>query len=326
MVVIVEAGPYRVEVADVEWTTFDTEYTTLGDLEERMARSFVTCNGCLDLVTLIGDPAIGRHLQETARRLYARHVPDAAAIDELRGQLHAVAHRIGVARGHGDVVGGALDGGALVWLAGRILLGLAGIGPVREDGWHDALAAASLPFDAATPYARWHVGGELGERLEAALTLAEGALGEPLPRAPIFGEPAPRPPALAPRPAPDAAEAVEMHRLVAAVGFGKMAKADGLGDEVRQASEAGVILWFAVPALLAIGGSAAPDQRWWDHALRQAAPPGDIAALHARALTDAPFAARKVAAIEVGRIALDTLETIFRGTPYADKYRRRIPL
>ncbi len=116
-----------------------------------------------------------------------------------------------------------------------------------------------------------------------------------------------------------------MHRLIAAVGFGKMAKADWLGDEVRQASEAGVALWFAVPALLAVGGIAAPDRRWWDNALRQAALPDDIVALHARALTDTPFAARKAAALEIGRIALDTLEAIFRGTPYADKYRRRTP-
>lgn len=113
-----------------------------------------------------------------------------------------------------------------------------------------------------------------------------------------------------------------MHRRIQAVGFGKMAKAEWLRDSVRQASEMGVILWFAVPALLALGGVVAPDQRWWDAALRKAALPDATATLHARALTAPAFEERKVAALALGRSALDALEAIFHDTPYADKYRR----
>lgn len=68
---------------------------------------------------------------------------------------------------------------------------------------------------------------------------------------------------------------VELHRLIKAVGFGKMSKALWMQDEVRQASEVGTIIWFSVPACLALGGLAAPEPHWWHEALCQITLPFD---------------------------------------------------
>lgn len=322
LLVITEHGPARTDIADVAWTTFDTEYTTLVKLETAMTTSFVTCSKCLHLVTLSGDPQFALRIEALARQLYHDHIPGADELEEFRAQVRAAADAVRVAIGHADAVAATQAGGAMVWHAGRICLTMAGVGPVREDQWHAVLHAAHLPFDAAAPYADWFIGAALEDRLVAAFTLADRALGHGLSRAPSADTPLPPPPALQRRARPAAAEAVEMHRLIQAVGFGKMAKAEWLRDPVRQASEMGVILWFAVPALLALGGVVAPDQRWWDSALRQAALPDITAILHARALTAPAFEERKVAALALGRSALDALEAVFRDTPYADKYRR----
>ena len=118
---------------------------------------------------------------------------------------------------------------------------------------------------------------------------------------------------------------MELHRLVKAVGFGKMAKAEWLDDPVRQASELGVILWFAVPALLALGGIVAPEQRWWHAALHQAALPTMIPTLHAQALTAPTFPERKEAGLQLGKAALAALEALFHGAPQAHKYTRVPP-
>ncbi len=324
LIVVTADGPAYKDVADVDWTTFDTAYTTLEQLERDIAASFVVCNGCLDLTPLAGDLTLARWIEATARRLYPRHVPGPDEQRRSHQRIRASAQDLRVARGVGDCVAQAQIGGASVWLAGRVLLSMAGSGPIREDGWHDRLRAARLPCDAAAAYARWHVGEGLNERLEAAFALAKGALGEELPRTPIDDESPPQPPTPISRPRPDVAEAVEMHRLVQAVGFGKMAKAEWVGDPVRQASEVGVILWFAVPALLALGGVAAPEQRWWHDALLGVRDrfPFDTASLYARALTAPSFAERKSAALDVGRQTLVLLEPIFRDTPYAGKYQR----
>lgn len=322
LLVIIEHGPARTDIADVEWTTFDTTYTTMRDLAERMAQSFITCNGYLQLMTLSGDPQFAPRIEALARQLYHGHVPGPDELEESRAQVRALADAARLAIGCADAVAAAQAGGAMVWHAGRICLATVGVGPVREDRWHDVLRAANLPFDAAAPYADWFVGAALEDRLAAAFTLADRTLGHALPRAPIADTPLPAPPALQRRAVPAAAEAVEMRRLIQAVGFGKMAKAEWWRDPVRQASELGVIVWFAVPALLALGGVVAPDQRWWDAALRQAALPDTAAMLHARALTASAFEERKEAALALGRSALDALEAIFRDTPYADKYRR----
>jgi hypothetical protein len=322
LLVITEHGPTRTDVADVAWTSFDTTYTTMRDLEDRMAHSFITCNGCLHLLTVSGDPQFAPRIEVRARQLYPGHVPGPAVLAEFRAQVNAYANAVRVAMGQADAVAAAQAGGELVWLAGRICLAMAGVGPVREDQWHDVFCAADLPFDAATPLAEWFVGAALEDRLAAAFTLADRALGHTLPRAPFADAPLPPPPAVQRRAVPDAAEAVEMHRLIQAVGFGKLAKAEWLHDSVRQASELGVILWFAVPALLALGGVVSPDQRWPDAALCRVALPRSTVELYARSLTASAFEERKAAALALGRIALDTLAAIFRDTPYANKYRR----
>jgi predicted nucleotidyltransferase len=320
--VITEPGPLQVAVADVDWTTFDTTYSTVEALEGQMAQSFISCNGCLDLVTLLGDPDIAQQIQTTARRLYGQHVPTGPALLQLREQMRTGAQRLHVAQGHGEIVAQALEGAELVWLAGRLCLSMVGIGPIREDQWHDVLSTANLPFDAATPNAGWHIGTVLAERLDAAMVLAEKALDESLVQPPIVTDPVPSPPPVTRRTAPEAAEAVEMHRLIAAVGFGKMAKAEWLEDEIRQASEAGAICWFAVPALLALGGIDPPAPRWWHDALCNASLPFDATTLYAQVLVGPSFLERKAAAVALGHHALHALEAIFRDTPSAQKYRR----
>jgi predicted nucleotidyltransferase len=319
---ITETGSLRVAVVDVDWTTYDTTYTTVDALEAQMAQSFITCNSCLDLITLLGNPGIAQQIQTTARRLYGQHVSTGPALLQLREQLRKGVQRLHVARGNGEIVAQALEGAGLVWLAGRLCLSMAGIGPIREDQWHDVLATANLPFDAATPYACWHLGTVLAERLDAAMVLAEKALDDSLVQPPIVTDPVPSPPPVTGRTAPEAAEAVEMHRLIAAVGFGKMAKAEWLEDELRQASEAGAICWFAVPALLALGGIDPPAPRWWHDALCKASLPFDAATLYAQALVGPSFLERKEAAVALGHQALHALEAIFRDTPSAQKYRR----
>jgi hypothetical protein len=62
---------------------------------------------------------------------------------------------------------------------------------------------------------------------------------------------------------------VEMHRLIHAVGFGKVAKALCMNDGVHQASVAGVIIWFSVPACLALGSQIASEPFWWHEAVCQ---------------------------------------------------------
>ena len=76
----------------------------------------------------------------------------------------------------------------------------------------------------------------------------------------------------------------------------------------QEALEAAVIVWFAVPACLALTGIAPPPHRWWQAALRQAELPFDAAALHARALTGETLAERTTAAVELGRLTLDALD------------------
>jgi hypothetical protein len=322
LLVIIEHGPSWTEVADVAWTSFDTTYTTMRHLVDSMAHSFITCSACLHLLTVSGDPDLAPRLEARARQLYQCHIPGPDDLQEYRAQVRTAADAVRAAMGHADAVAAALAGGELVWHAGRICLAMAGVGPVREDQWHDVLRAADLPFDAATPLAEWLVGAVLEDRLAAAFTLTDRALGQALTRAPRTDTPLPSQPPVQWRAVPDAAEAVEMHRLIQAVGFGKMAKAEWLGDRVRQASESGVILWFAVPALLALGGVMSPDQSWPDAALCRVALPHSTAALYARALTAPSFEERKAAAMDLGRGALDALEAIFRETPHADKYRR----
>jgi hypothetical protein len=319
---ITETGPLRVDVADADWTTYDTTYTSIEALEAQMAQSFITCNGCLDLVTLLGSSDIAQHIQMTARRLYSQHVPTGPALVQLQQQVREGVHRLHTVCGQGALIAQAIEGGGLVWVAGPACLSMAGIGPIREDQWHGVLTTANLPFDAATPYASWHIGADLTVRLNAALLLAEQVLGESLVQPSGVTEPLPAMPPMTRRAAPDAVEAVEMHRLIAAVGIGKMAKAEWLQDEIRQASEAGVICWFAVPALLALGGIEPPAPRWWHDALCQTALPFDAAALYAQALLAPTFQERKEAAVELGRHALHELEAIFRDTPSAQKYSR----
>jgi predicted nucleotidyltransferase len=55
LLVITESDPKRTEVADVDWTTFDICYTTMEELEQDIARSYITCNSMLHLRVLIGD-------------------------------------------------------------------------------------------------------------------------------------------------------------------------------------------------------------------------------------------------------------------------------
>jgi hypothetical protein len=121
---------------------------------------------------------------------------------------------------------------------------------------------------------------------------------------------------------PDALEAVEMHRLIKAVGFGKMSKALWMQDKVRQAAEAGTILWFSVPACLALGGLVAPEPYWWHEALSQITLPFDAAMLYKSALLGASVEERKEAACMLGRETEEALEQIFRHSPYEHKYRR----
>jgi predicted nucleotidyltransferase len=332
LLVIRETGTLQQVATDLDWTTLDVISATLDALEDQMAGSFITCNSCLDLVPLIGDPSIAQQIMRTAKRLYAQHIPSGPALAYQRDQVRAGVHRLRIAQGQQDVIGQAEEGSGVVWLAGRLCLSLAGIGPIREDRWHEVFRTSSFPVDAATPYARWHLGTGLEDRLDAAVLLAEQVLGESLAPTPIVPEQAPSRPTVVRRPRPEAEEAVEMHRLIAAVGFGKMAKAEWLHDEVRQASEASVICWFGVPALLALGGidsaalmsqgSAEPPQRWWHEALQHASLPFDAAALYAQALVSISFVERKEAALTLGRGALRELEVIFRDTSSAQKYHR----
>jgi predicted nucleotidyltransferase len=329
LLVITEAGNYRKEVSDVDWTTFDTTYSTLAGIQQQMAESFIVSNAYRDLTTLYGDPAIAERVTALARQSCAQHIPDSEAISTYHTLLHSIAHDLNMARTAHEKERQAALGGDMVWVAGQILLARLAVGPVREDTWHDVFRsrAAELPFDAAASYAQWFLGGDLEGRLKAAFILAEGTLGqgERLDQAPAASElreAAQSPPTIEARPVPDAAKAIEMHRLITATGFGKLRKAEWLGDLVRQASEAGVVVWFAVPALLALGGAAMSDQVYWHAALQQTDLPFEAAGLYTRWLTAESFLERKEAAIDVGRRTMGLLEDIFRGTPYEHKYTR----
>ncbi|HEX5502262.1 MAG TPA: nucleotidyltransferase domain-containing protein [Thermomicrobiales bacterium] len=324
LLVVVDDGPARKDIFDVDWLTFDIAYTTPAELEEAMAADGMRCHACRELATLAGDPAYAERIEAAARRLYPRHVPGAREQDELRERIRGAAHFSRSAVRDGGPVALAEAGGGLVWLAAKICLATVGIGPLREVYWHDALRAAlSLPFDAATPFARWHAGDGLDERLDAAFALAALALGEPLARTPSPDGPPLAPPALARRAVPDPAEAVELHRQIL-YGFGKFAKAEWTGDPVRRALEAGVITWFAVPATLTLAGIAAPTPGWWLAAPRELALSFDAVALYARALTGEALEERIAAAHELGRRTMRELEAIFEGTEHARKYRREL--
>jgi hypothetical protein len=232
-------------------------------------------------------------------------------------------------------------GGDLVWISAKVCLGIVGIGPLREEEWHDALRKAALP--AAPLFARWHTGDGLEERLKAAIALAELALGESIDEelsrpgiseqlastevscsrrrrrdnsseeVSLPEEPEPPPPEWKRRPAPSPDEMAEMRGKVL-YGLGKFEKAVWSGDAVRQALEAAVIVWFAVPACLALAGIVPPPHKWWQAALRRAELPFDAAALHARALTGKTLAKRTEAALELGRLTLDALKSKRRNT------------
>jgi predicted nucleotidyltransferase len=180
LLVITESGPMRTEIADVDWTTFDIRYTTIEELEQDIAHSFITCNSMLHLLTLIGDSTRKQRIETQARQTYAYYVLKSVTLEEMRQQVRDASLRLRIAQVTGDRVAQAQTGGDIVWLAGRICLSLASVEPVREDQWHELLQTSSLPFDAATPLAQWYLGNGLDERLEVALTLAEQVLGEPI--------------------------------------------------------------------------------------------------------------------------------------------------
>jgi hypothetical protein len=160
----------RTEIADVDWTSFAIRYTTIEELEQDIVHSFITCNSMLHLLTLIGDATWEQRIETLARQTYPHYVPQPDALEDMRQQVREAALRVGKAHATGNCVSQAQAGGDVVWLAGRMCLSLAGIGPVREDQWHDLLRTASLPFDAASPLAQWYLGNGLDERIEAALT------------------------------------------------------------------------------------------------------------------------------------------------------------
>ncbi len=322
LLVITESGSTHTEIADVDWTTFDTRYTTIEELEQDIAHSFVPCNNMLHLLTLIGDPAWEQRIETRARQSYPYYVPHSDALEDIRQQVRAAARRVRAACARGDRVAQAQTGRDMVWLAGRICLALAGYGPVREDQWYELLQAAPLPFDAATSLAQWYLRNGLDERLEAAWVLAERAIGEPLPVTQADDLSLPPLPSFQARSLPEAAEAVEMYRLIHAVGFGKMAKALWMKDRFRQASEAGVIVWFSVPACLALGDLVAPEPFWWHEALRHLSLPFDAAMLYRHTLLGTSFEEREEAVCTLGQRTLEHLEPLFRNTPYEHKYRR----
>ncbi|HWZ19099.1 MAG TPA: nucleotidyltransferase domain-containing protein [Ktedonobacteraceae bacterium] len=321
LLVITESDPKRTEVADVDWTTFDICYTTMEELEQDIARSYITCNSMLHLRVLIGDATWEQRIERLARQRHPHYVPQSDALEDMRQQVRVAAMHVGLACATGDRVAQAQTGGDVVWLAGRMCLSLAGLGPMREDQWHELLRTASLPFEAATPLAQWYLGNALDERL-AAWTLAERALGEPLPVTQVDELSLPSAPAFQARSLPDALEAVEMHRLVKIYGFGKMAKALWMKDKVRQASEAGVIVWFSVPACLALGGLISPEPFWWHEALCKITLSFDAAMLYRYTMLGASFEERKDATCTFGKRTVEALEPHFRNTPFEHKYRR----
>lgn len=75
-----------------------------------------------------------------------------------------------------------------------------------------------------------------------------------------------------------------------------------------QALELGTVIWFAVPACLALGGVMASGHDAWWTALRQITLPFDAAGLYAQALTAPSVAERLVAACELGHATLEVLE------------------
>jgi predicted nucleotidyltransferase len=322
LLVITESAPMRTEVADVDWTTFDIRYTTIEELEQDIARSFITCDSMLHLRVLIGDATWEQRIERLARQRYPHYVPQADVLEDMRQQVRVAAMRVGLACATGDRVAQVQTGGDVVWLAGRMCLSLAGLGPMREDQWHELLRKAPLSFDAATPLSQWYLGNGLDERLAAAWTLAERAVGEPLPVTQVDDLLLPSAPAFQARSLPDALEAVEMHRLIKAYGFSKMAKALWMKDKVRQASEAGVIVWFSVPACLALGGRISPEPFWWHEALCKITLSFDAAMLYRHSLLGTSFDERKDAAYTLGKRTVEALEPLFRNTPFEHKYRR----
>lgn len=320
LLAIVADGAMRRDIFDADDLTFDTSYWTIEELEERIASDGVTCDLCRQLVTLAGDPAWEARIEATARRLYPAHVPDEAQQVELRAQVRIGAQQLTAADTDVPTLALAIGGGDLVWNATKGILATVGIGPLREVHWHDTLRAANLPFDVATAYAQWHTGGTLAERIPAALRLAEFVLGGPMPPS---GEPVvpPLPPAFSRRERLDPEEAVELHRMIR-YGLGKYDKAVWTGDPVRQASEASTILWFAMPACLALAGVRFAESGWWRTAPRDLGLPFDVGGLYRTALTGDSLATRLAAAQRLGEQAQAALEPIFRDTPYAMKYRR----
>ncbi|MFN8513702.1 MAG: nucleotidyltransferase domain-containing protein [Thermomicrobiales bacterium] len=320
LMAIVGEGEGRRDIFDAAGLTFDTSYWTLGGLEAQIAADGVTCDACRALVTLVGEATWEERIEATARRLCATHVPDAAQQGVLRAEVRAGARRLLAAGAEVPSLVLATWGGDLAWNAAKLCLAMVGIGPLREVHWHDALRDAGLPFDAATPYARWYTGGALAERIPAVLQLAEVVLGEAIavPDGPVV---APGPPVVERRGPLGPEEAVELDRMVG-YGLGKYGKALWTGDPVRRASEGTTILWFALPACLALAGWRANEQGWW-----RAIPPGldlpfDAGDLYTAALIGESLAGRLAAAVELGERARATLGPIFRDTPHAGKYRR----
>ncbi len=307
LLVIVEEGPSRQDTFEVGGLGFDIYRDTLQGLEARMAADGIACHAYLKLVPLVGGEEWKRRLEKIARRIYAGHMPGPEELQKMQEVVRSATRSLRTALGGTDRVAQAVAGGDLVWISARVCLGMVGIGPLREVEWHDALRKAALPFDAATPFARWHTGDGLEERLRAAITLAELALGESIEEVSLPAEPESPPPEWKRRPALSSAKIAEMRGQVL-YGLGKFEKAVWSGDVVRQALEAAVIVWFAVPACLALTGIAPPPHRWWQAALRQAELPFDAAALHARALTGETLAERTTAAVELGRLTLDALD------------------
>jgi predicted nucleotidyltransferase len=316
LLVIQETEAVRKQIFDYDSLIFDISHSTFHQLEEAMTADGLVCHSGLVTISLAGDIVWKSRIEQMARQIYAQHVPGRDSLDRMCDIVHSAAYSLRVMLGRSDPVAQAMAASSLVWIATTVCLGTAGLGPLPQLSWHEALAR--LPFDALGPYTAWYTADRLPERVAAAFTLAEHALHGQVERTAAI-ERTPTCPQFEHRPALEPEAAVDLERMVRP---GKIDKAVWLKDAVQEAVAARNILWFAAPACLALCGIAEPEYQWLHAALSQIALPFDATALHAQAWVGESLTTRTAAACELGRRTGQALKTVYANTGFEHKYLR----
>jgi hypothetical protein len=302
LLVVRNKRPASVQYPQVNGIVFDICQGGLAELRALMLDDGIVAHRGLVLYQLWGGAEWLPQVAAIARQAYDSHVPGVQARQQMGETIRYLANRI---RSTAHPVEQSVLGADLVWQSAKVCLALTGIGPLRESEWHAALSAAGLPFDAAAAFATWYVGTTVTERISAALTLAEYAVGAPIAFQRISAPG--HTPTLVPG-KPLSVASLAHHQRMVLYGLDHLATAAHSGSMLAQALELGVITWFAVPACLALTGLNCSEHQLWWRVLGQFRLPFDAANLYHQTLIAATVAKRIASAAAFGQRTLAALE------------------